>query len=272
MAGGEAGAIIEATVAGPGGVELLVRSRGDGVSTVFLHGSMANGGQSLWLLGGLADTCHLIAPDIRGRGSSVCPNVDQYSWTHFATDVAAVLDGFGIESAIVGGTSLGAGIAASFAMMFPERTLGLILMGSPFRGAELGWSPFQQHAYESSAHAAERVRALGLAEAVKELGAGLPPEVVEATRQRWAQHDALSISTALIAEARLPQPFSLTDLQTIDAPVLVLPGGDNMHPREVSKSYMPYLQRGTLRDVPIPPQPADIVAATRDWISESMRD
>jgi pimeloyl-ACP methyl ester carboxylesterase len=45
----------------------------------------------------------------------------------FADDLAAFLDYLGIEQAVVGGISMGAGTALNFALRYPERIRGLVL-------------------------------------------------------------------------------------------------------------------------------------------------
>lgn len=68
----------------------------------------------------------VIAPDVRGIGDST-PFSDQPSIEQMARDLVALLDSLSIDTAIVGGCSMGGYVALEFARQFPERLSGLIL-------------------------------------------------------------------------------------------------------------------------------------------------
>ena len=59
-----------------------------------------------------------------------------YNIRDFAADVAAFMDAFNLERAVIAGHSMSSSIARRFALDYPERTLGLVLIGSflAFRG------------------------------------------------------------------------------------------------------------------------------------------
>src|SRR5262249_5438982 len=67
-----------------------------------------------------------ITYDRRGTGRSASPD-GEWSIEAFARDLRALLDGLGIDKAIVGGSSLGGVIAAQFAVDYPERLLAVIV-------------------------------------------------------------------------------------------------------------------------------------------------
>jgi lipase len=69
----------------------------------------------------------LIAPDLRGRGRSAGLPGPWGMPTH-AADLAAVLDAFEVEKAIVIGHSMGAFVAVVFAHLYPSRTAELVLV------------------------------------------------------------------------------------------------------------------------------------------------
>lgn len=68
----------------------------------------------------------VITFDRRGTGRSGSPDG---AWTNadFAADLVGLLDGLGIERAVVAGASLGGVIACQFGLDYPDRTLGLVL-------------------------------------------------------------------------------------------------------------------------------------------------
>jgi pimeloyl-ACP methyl ester carboxylesterase len=65
----------------------------------------------------------------RGHGSSSRPE-SGYLAADMARDVAEFLDHFRIRAAILVGHSMGAQVAKRFAIAYPERTLGIVLIGS----------------------------------------------------------------------------------------------------------------------------------------------
>ncbi len=106
---------------------------GFGLPVVFLHAGVAD--RRMWAeqLRGLADEgYHVIAYDRRGYGETETPDVP---FNHLV-DLEAVLDRLSIHAAILVGSSLGGGLAIDFALEHPERTIGLVLVGTAITGAE----------------------------------------------------------------------------------------------------------------------------------------
>jgi pimeloyl-ACP methyl ester carboxylesterase len=69
-----------------------------------------------------------ICVDLLGHGRSDRPeDLRLYSMPLFARQVVAVLDHLGLDSAVVGGTSLGANVALELATREPDRASGLFL-------------------------------------------------------------------------------------------------------------------------------------------------
>ncbi len=84
----------------------------------------------------LASSWDIIRIDLRGNGRSIYrDSITMESW---CGDLAAVLDAEGYPRAIVAGHCLGANIAVFFAMRYPSRTEGLILIEPLFRQAFAG--------------------------------------------------------------------------------------------------------------------------------------
>ncbi|MDQ0254776.1 pimeloyl-ACP methyl ester carboxylesterase [Evansella vedderi] len=77
----------------------------------------------------LMDVCKLITFDIRGDGQSG-RSPEPMTMEQLAYDVKRVLDTNGINKGVICGYSNGASIAQEFALSYPERTDGLILIGS----------------------------------------------------------------------------------------------------------------------------------------------
>lgn len=78
----------------------------------------------------------VLAIDLPGHGQSdgeTCASVGE-----FAAAIVRLLDGSGVERAIVGGHSMGGAIAQTFALEHPDRAVGIVLVGT---GARLRVSP-----------------------------------------------------------------------------------------------------------------------------------
>jgi pimeloyl-ACP methyl ester carboxylesterase len=70
----------------------------------------------------------VVTLDLPGHGRSDRPTEPRrYSMTTFARAVVALLDQLGVDSAFVGGTSLGANVTLEVAVLAPKRVRGMIL-------------------------------------------------------------------------------------------------------------------------------------------------
>ena len=75
-----------------------------------------------------ADGFHVVTLDLLGHGRSDRPeDPKEYSMTAWGEQVVALLDHLGAETAVVGGTSLGANVSLEVAVIAPERVRGLLL-------------------------------------------------------------------------------------------------------------------------------------------------
>jgi non-heme chloroperoxidase len=100
-----------------------------GVPTVLLHGYSDSLRSYELMLPHLPDSIHAYALTQRGHGEADKP-ARGYRPEDYAADVAAFLDAVGIEAAVIVGHSGGSYAAQRFAVDHPERTLGVVLIGS----------------------------------------------------------------------------------------------------------------------------------------------
>jgi pimeloyl-ACP methyl ester carboxylesterase len=71
----------------------------------------------------------LVCLECRGHGATIpLGDGDRLTFATFAADVLALMDQLDIERALLGGVSMGAGVAARIALDHPERVTGLILV------------------------------------------------------------------------------------------------------------------------------------------------
>lgn len=113
------------------GIRLHYAEQGNpnGKPVVFLHGFPDSWNSFRLVLDHFDQKYHAFSLDLRGFGASDKPDTG-YSRTHFATDVAGFLDAHYLKKAVIVGHSLGSFIAQTFAILFPERTDKLVLIGS----------------------------------------------------------------------------------------------------------------------------------------------
>ncbi|HEV7211089.1 MAG TPA: alpha/beta fold hydrolase [Blastococcus sp.] len=109
---------------------------GSGPALLLLHGIGNNCQTWQGVMGRLAESHTVIAPDLLGHGASDKPRGD-YSIGAYANGVRDLMTVLDIERATVVGHSLGGGIALQFAYQFPERCERLALVGSGGLGPEL---------------------------------------------------------------------------------------------------------------------------------------
>lgn len=96
---------------------------------LLLHGYVDSWHSFERVLPHLPESVRVMALTQRGHGDADRP-AEGYRSTDFATDLAAFMDALGLDSAIVGGHSMGSFAAQRFALDFPHRTRGLVLIGS----------------------------------------------------------------------------------------------------------------------------------------------
>jgi non-heme chloroperoxidase len=116
----------------PGRVSLPYVEQGDpsGVPVILLH-AIADSWRSFEpVLSKLTRSIHAFALTQRGHGDASRP-ARGYHPRDFAVDLAAFMDQIQLEAAVLVGGSSGGFVARRFAIDHPERTLGLVFLGSP---------------------------------------------------------------------------------------------------------------------------------------------
>lgn len=115
----------------PTGVTLEFVEQGEptGVPVLLLHGLSDSWHSYEQVLPHLPEDLRAFALTLRGHGDSSRPE-GGYRFEDYAADVAAFMDAFHLEAAVIVGHSLGSSIAQRFAIQHPERTLGIVLIGA----------------------------------------------------------------------------------------------------------------------------------------------
>lgn len=112
-------------------VRLQYVEQGDpsGVPVLLLHGYVDSWRSFERVLPYLPESVHVFALSQRGHGDADRP-AGGYGSPDFAADLAELMDILELGPAVIGGHSMGSFAAQRFALNFPERTLGLVLIGS----------------------------------------------------------------------------------------------------------------------------------------------
>lgn len=107
--------------------QLFWREVGHGAVLVFLHGSWTDSSEWVPLVERLSQTYHCLAPDLLGFGESERPKL-HYSIELQVECLAEYLEALKLRQIYLVGHSLGAWIAASYALRFPDQVKGLVLL------------------------------------------------------------------------------------------------------------------------------------------------
>ena len=120
---------------------------GFGIPVVFLHAGVTD--RRMWaeqMRELAAEGYHVIAYDRRGHGETETQDVE---FSHLY-DLEAVLDRLSLHAVILVGSSMGGALAIDFALEHPERTIGLVLVGTSISGGEGAEMPEEAQGLEDA--------------------------------------------------------------------------------------------------------------------------
>ena len=110
--------------------QLYFEEAGSGQPLFLLHGNAGAAGVWQKVIPRLADSYRVVAYDRRGFGSSTKREDGDVSPRAYATELVRLLDALNVERAHVAGLSFGGMVAQCFALDFPDRLDGLVLVGT----------------------------------------------------------------------------------------------------------------------------------------------
>ncbi len=116
-----------------GGVATRVRfSPGSGPTLVLLPGSMLDSSLLTWkrTLEGLPARIRCLVPDLPGYGRSAFPLGSDCSTAYYARWLADLADAYQLDRFALGGSSMSAAVALTYALDRPERLTHLVLAGA----------------------------------------------------------------------------------------------------------------------------------------------
>jgi pimeloyl-ACP methyl ester carboxylesterase len=227
------------------GVRLSVSDDGSGPAIVLLHGLTATRRYVVMGSRTLERSGHrVVAYDARGHGrSSPAPSPTAYGYDELSGDLLAVLDGLGIDRAVLAGASMGGHTLLRLALDAPERVAGAVVI-TP------GYDPATFDAPNRLAHwdaLANGLRTGGIDGFVAAYDVDAVPEayrdtVVKVIRQRLALHEHPEALADALQVVPRSQPFaSLDDLGALSgvpaAVVASADGPDPEHPQALGEAY-----------------------------------
>jgi len=247
-----------------GGASLRVRSEGEGIRS-------ESGRPTLLCLHGLVDTLEIwdrVAPqlaggrrlvryDQRGHGESGAPP-GPYARADMAGDAIRVLDGLGIDRAVLVGHSMGGIVSMAAALAHPDRVAGLVLIGTASRCNEkiAQW-------YERIAQAGE-----------SDGNEGLARRIYGRESNKQVKGDAQGIAHVTRMLGSLYDDPLTPKLAAIGCPVLLLVGEQDPMGPKASATIADALVDGRLEVVPECghwihiDEPEILVAAFERWAGE----
>ncbi|MFB9949206.1 alpha/beta fold hydrolase [Rhizobium puerariae] len=137
---------------------LLDYGRGDKGTIVLLPGITSPAATADFIAVPLSEMgFRVVVPDLRGRGQTDIAPPGSYRIEDYAADVAGLIDVLDITDEIVIGHSLGARIAAAYAVLHsPEKPPGLVLIDPPTSGPDRGPYPTTRESFLAQMNEAKR--------------------------------------------------------------------------------------------------------------------
>jgi pimeloyl-ACP methyl ester carboxylesterase len=238
------------TPAAPRPVRLHVETEGEGPVLVLGHGFGGSARNFRAQSRALAGRARVIRFDARGHARSEAPaDATAYTPEAFVDDVARVLDAAGVATAVVGGLSMGAGIALRFARAHPDRTRALVLAAFP-AGPDV---PGSYAAVAEPFAAAIEARGLDAAGAEWVWGprSGLDPAAADLVRKGFLEHPPHAVA-AILRGVIAAQPTLATlraEAARVTAPTLVIVGARDRLSIEPSRTLASALPHARLVEI-----------------------
>jgi 3-oxoadipate enol-lactonase len=179
----------------------------------------------------------LVLIDGPGHGSSEGPKEKTFTMQDCAVAMKEILDSKAIQSVVIGGTSWGGLVGGEFAILYPERTLGVVLMNTPFFVSPNGASTGEKFiTWGSGVILGTSLFTNGVARAF--FSPAIRDEagpVITNFHSALHQSDSKALSNAI--RSVLIERVQLADrLDKIKAPALVIAGlRDDMYPLEMQR-------------------------------------
>ncbi|MDX6723608.1 MAG: hypothetical protein QOD73_2012 [Solirubrobacteraceae bacterium] len=232
------------------GIAFSYLDRGDGPPLVLQHGL---GGDMSQPAGLAPAAVRLVCLECRGHGATTpLGPPEQLSFQTFADDLLALVDELGLASFVVGGVSMGAGVALRFAADHPDRVRGLVLVRPAWldRPSPANLAPLARVGELLQRHGAREGREIFRSD--EHYAATLRESRANAD-SLLGQFDRLHAREHAEVLLRMPADCPLgtsPDWARLDVPALVIgTAQDPQHPLDFATSIGAALPRGQVREV-----------------------
>lgn len=112
------------------GLRMHVAEAGAGDPVLLLHGFPQHWWEWRGVIAGLAETCRVIAPDLRGAGWTDAPQRG-YTRAQLRGDILSLLDALGLDQVHIITHDMGALVGLALCLDHPERVRGHVSLGVP---------------------------------------------------------------------------------------------------------------------------------------------
>jgi pimeloyl-ACP methyl ester carboxylesterase len=207
------------------GRETRVLDGGAGRALVLIHAFPLSADMWRAQIDHVPDGWRLVAPDLRGFGPGPAPD-GPLGVNDYAADVLAVMDALAIETAVIGGLSMGGYVTFAIFRQAPDRFAGIVLADTK--------APADTEEGRAGRRAmSETVRTSGVRAVVDGLLPRLVgettrrerPEVMAGARAIMEANSAAAVDAAI--HALMTRPDSTPDLGRIACPALVVVGQED---------------------------------------------
>lgn len=240
------------------GQEVHLRDEGprDAPAIVLLHGSNADLHTWQPWTESLRGEYRVIRFDQIGHGLTGLANDNDYAQERFVETVDLVADQLGLDGFVLGGNSMGGGIALAYALEHPDRLKGLVLV-------DAGGAPIKREGGGNLAFTLARMPGVGTI-----LSQLLPRSLVQKSLSQSVSNQSVVTPAAVdrywemarypgnraATRARFGQerkPFEAARVEALEVPTLVMWGEeDSLIPYEAAGWFMQHLPNATLANYP----------------------
>jgi 2-succinyl-6-hydroxy-2,4-cyclohexadiene-1-carboxylate synthase len=231
--------------------DLHVEVTGSGPSVLLAHGFGGSARNFRPQVKALRGRYRAIVYDARGHARSFAPEAaSEYTPECFVSDMERALGRAGAERAVVGGLSMGAGVALRFALAQPQRVQGLVLASFPApassgAGIAARADAFARALDEEGLEAAGRRFVWGESSGLSERDAGL-------VRQGFLEHQPRALAHVLreLIAGQPPVEELAAKLAGLQQPALIVAGEADAPSVATSRALAAALPKARLEIIP----------------------
>ncbi|KRG16114.1 2-succinyl-6-hydroxy-2,4-cyclohexadiene-1-carboxylate synthase [Lederbergia galactosidilytica] len=238
------------------GVDYFYKIQGSGPPLLVLHGF--TGDHSTWsdFAEWMQDHYTILSLDLLGHGKTSAPiHCDRYEIKQIANDLATILTELKLEKVHLLGYSMGGRLALTFAILFPEKVISLILeSASPGLASQ---EERDARIYQDE-ELAQMIEKKGIKPFVDywqniplfSTQKNLPKAIQEKIREQRLQQNSLGLACSLRGMGTGRQPSWWPNLNTLMIPVQLICGGKDPKFFRIAKDMIKVVPNAKMTEVP----------------------